>query len=203
MSLPFDPSTANLPQPDGRSTELGDSARALADFNRMISLDPNHVKTYIQRSWIYFRQGNDELAIADCETIQRYDKSCFDAAYLLGVIYSCSGLKAQAIVDFTHAIELAPHRAAPRYQRGIIYYKLNHLNEAMNDFTQARLLQERSGELSIEQNETELYAEGVSLYYLGQLYSARTKLNLAMLAAKQFNHPRFHDLISIFMDKYC
>ena len=154
-------------------------------------------------TWIYFRQGNYSRAIADCESIQRCDKSCFHAAYLLGVIYALSELKAQAIVDFTHAIELAPDRPAPRYQRGIIYYELGNLNGAMDDFTQARLLQERSGELFAEPDETELYAEGAVLYYTGQLYSARLKLNSAMLTAKRFNNPDFYERISAFIDQYC
>jgi tetratricopeptide (TPR) repeat protein len=183
--------------------ELGDVASALADFDRIISLDPDHLNTYIQRSWMYFRQGDYSRSIEDCKAIQRFDKSCFHAAYLLGVIYGLSGLNAQAIVDFASAIELAPNNPVARYQRGIIYYELNHLNAAMDDFTQARLLQERSGELLTEPDETELYAEGVALYYTGQLYSARLKLNLAMLAAKRLNNHDFHERISAFMDKYC
>jgi tetratricopeptide (TPR) repeat protein len=184
-------------------TQLGDVASALADFDRIISLDPANLNTYIQRSWIYFRQGNYPRSIEDCEAIQRLDKACFHTAYLLGVIYSLSGSNAQAIVNFTSAIEIEPNNPIPRYQRGIIDYQLNHLNGAMDDFTQARLLQERSGELLTEPDETELYAEGVAMYYTGQLYSARIKLNLAMVAAKRFNNHDFYERISAFMDKYC
>jgi tetratricopeptide (TPR) repeat protein len=221
MPLPFDATTPDFPDSDDRTialnpeligtylqrgityTELGDIASALADFDRIISLDPAQIDTYIQRSWIYFRQGDYSRSIEDCEAIQQLDRSCYHAPYLLGVIYTLSGLKAQAIVGFTSAIELAPNHPAPRYQRGVIYYELNQLNAAMDDFTQARLLQERSGNLLIELDETELYAEGVALYYTGQVYSARIKLNLAMVAAKRFNNHDFYERISAFIDKYC
>jgi tetratricopeptide (TPR) repeat protein len=182
--------------------ELGNLDTALADYTEAIDLDRHHLGAYIQRSWIYFRRGDYARAIADCEIVNRGELACFQAHYLLGVIHCLSGLRTKAIEDFTRTIELAPNYVAARYHLGIIYYEFSNLTAANYQFAQAKLIQARRIEQSIDLDETGLYAEGLALYYSGELELARTMLNLAALFAKRYDNTRVHSQISNFVQRH-
>ena len=176
-------------------TELGDLELALLDCNKTIDLDPQHINAHIQRSWIHFRQNNYRRAQEDCQIVKGFNKSCFWASYMSGVINSLSGLKHNAIKNFSKAIEISPHYVSARYHRGIVYHQLGDVPKAMADFHQARSIQDRGLERLLDRDETGFYAEGLALYHLGQPEAARTALLLGALAAKRFNNPSFHQLI--------
>ncbi len=176
-------------------TELGNLELALENYNRTIDLHPQHINAHIQRSWIYFRKQDYPRAKQDCQTVKAVDQSCFWANYILGVVNSFSGLKNNAIKNFSKAIEISPYYVSARYHRGIIYHEMGDIPQAMADFEQARLIQDRRLERLIDRDETGFYAEGLALNHLGQLEAARTVLLLGALSAKRFNNPSFHDLI--------
>ncbi len=182
--------------------ELGSLDTALADYTAAISIDPHHVGAYIQRSWLYFRRGDYALAIADCQIVNSFDLACFQAHYLLGVIHCLSGLRTKAIEDFIRAIELAPNYVATRYHLGVIYHEFSDLTAANHQFAQAKSIQSNRMEQSIDLDETGLYAEGLALYYNGELEAARTMLNLAALFAKRYENTRVHSQISNFISRH-
>lgn len=189
--------------------ELGKLENALVDLDHVIELDPQHVHAYIQRGWIYFRLGNYTLAIRNCRDVQSFAGAAstidhpvaFCSNYLLGIINSLSGLEYYAIEYFTRSIEISPDYVAARYHRGIIYYQLGDISQAMTDFEAARTIQNRVIEKSIDRDETSFYAEGLALYYLGELESAHRMLNLAAFTAKQFNNHSFHQKIILLLEK--
>ena len=183
-------------------TELGDRDLALVDYDRLISLDPSHVRAYIQRSWIYFRQGKYPPAIRDCEAVKTIYKTSFWANYLLGVINTISKLPERAIADFTVAIELSPHYVSARYHRGIIYYELGNTTAAIADFDRARTIQDLSLEKLIERDETGFYAEGLALYYTGQLAAAITMLEVALSIANRVGNLSFQSQILLRLQQF-
>ena len=176
-------------------TELGNLELALLDCNSTIDLDPQHINAHIQRSWIYFRQTDYRRAQQDCQTVKGLNKSCFWASYMSGVINSLSGLKHNAIKNFSKAIEISPNYVSARYHRGIVYHELGDIPKAMADFNQARSIQDRGLERLLDRDETGFYAEGLALYHMGQPEAARTVLILGALSAKRFNNPSFHQLM--------
>jgi tetratricopeptide (TPR) repeat protein len=176
-------------------TELGDLELALVDYTATIDLDPQHVNAHIQRSWTYFRQKDYRRAKQDCQAIKAFNKSCFWANYMSGVIDSLSGLKHNALKNFSKAIEISPNYVSARYHRGIAHYELGDIPKAMADFEQARSIQDKRLERLVDRDETGFYAEGLALYHLGQPEAARTVLLLGALSAKRFNNPSFHQLI--------
>jgi tetratricopeptide (TPR) repeat protein len=182
--------------------EVGSLDAALADYTEVIEIDPHHIGAYIQRSWIYFRRGEYARATADCELVNSGELARFQAHYLLGVIHCLTGLRTKAIEDFTKTIELAPNYVAARYHLGVIYHEFSDLTAASHQFTQAKLIQSRRMEQSIDLDETGLYAEGLALYYSGELESARTILNLAALFAKRYDNTRVHSQISNFINRH-
>jgi tetratricopeptide (TPR) repeat protein len=175
--------------------ELGDLELALLDYRSTIALDRHHINAYIQRSWIYFRQKDYQRAKQDCQSINIFNPACFCSNYMLGVINSLSGLKHDAITNFSKAIEILPNYVSARYHRGVIYHELGDLPQALADFEQARSIQDRGLERLIDRDETGFYAEGLALYHLGQPEAARTLLLLGALSAKRFNNHSFHQLI--------
>ena len=112
-----------------------------------------------------------------------------------GVINSLSGLKHNAIKNFSRAIEISPNYVSARYHRGIVYHELGDIPKAMADFNQARSIQDRGLERLLDRDETGFYAEGLALYHMGQPEAARTVLILGALSAKRFNNPSFHQLM--------
>ena len=175
--------------------ELGNLELALLDCNSTIDLDPQHINAHIQRSWIYFRQTDYRRAQQDCQTVKGLNKSCFWASYMSGVINSFSGLKHNAIKNFSKAIEISPNYVSARYHRGIVYHELGDIPKAMADFKQARSIQDRGLERLLDRDETGFYAEGLALHHMGQSEAARTVLILGALSAKRFNNPSFHQLM--------
>jgi tetratricopeptide (TPR) repeat protein len=172
--------------------EVGNLDLALTDYDRTIELNPEHVKAYIQRSWIYFRQDNYKQAKQNANSVKSFDQVCFCANYMLGIVNSFSGLKHNAIGNFSKSIEIFPYYVSARYHRGLMYYDLGDMPLAMADFEQARAIQDQGLERLVDRDETGFYAEGLALYYLGQPEAARTVLTLGSLAAKRFNNPSFH-----------
>ena len=181
--------------------ELGQIDEALADYTQIIALDPQQLGAYLRRSWIYFRRGDYPSAIADCEFVLSFDRDSIHAHYLLGVIHTLTGCKIQAIIAFTRSIELEPNYIAALYHRGIIYHEFSNLAQASDDFDRARSIQNHQLAQLIDLDETSLYAEGLALYYTGQLEPARTMLNLAALFAKRFDNASFHEQISLVMNR--
>ena len=175
--------------------ERGDIDLALQDYGNTIGLNPQHLDAYLQRSWIYFRQNNYNLAQADCQVIQTLDSTCFWSNYIIGVIESISGFKREAIDSLTKAIDTSVNYVSARYHRGIVYYQLGDITNAMADFEQAKVLQARGLERLVDRDETGFYAEGIALQHLGQPDAARKVLLFGALAAKRFNNNSFHQLI--------
>ena len=195
--------------------ELGELEHALADFDSVVELDPQYLDAYIQQAWIYFRMGNYPLAIRNCRDVQDFidpdstltvadpieNNLSFCSNYLLGIINALSELEYYSIEYFTKSIEISPDHFSARYHRGILYYQLGDIARSTIDFEVARKIQNRTLEKSLDRDETGFYAEGLALYYLGQLEAARRMLNLAAFCAKQLNNHLFHQKIILLIDK--
>jgi tetratricopeptide (TPR) repeat protein len=176
-------------------TELGELALALADYDATIDLNPEYANAYIQRSWIHFRLNDYPRAKQDCRTVQSFNQPSFWANYVSGIVDSLSGRWHNALKNFSKAIEISPNYVSAYYHRGVVYHELGDQPKATADFEQARSLQDRGLERLVDRDETGFYAEGLSLYHLGQPEAARTVMILGALAAKRFNNPSFHKLM--------
>lgn len=172
--------------------ELGNFHAALADYHRILQLDTERTCAYIHRSWIYFRRGEYNLAMADCQQVLKIDSRSFCAHYLLGIIRSLLGLKHEAIFNFTKAIEINPHSSTAYYHRGGLYFDLQHINEAMNDFHRAEKIKLQGWEQVSECNETHLYGEGLALYYMNQRETAKSLLQQSAIIANKFRNSSFY-----------
>jgi tetratricopeptide (TPR) repeat protein len=87
---------------------LGNSTKALADFDEPIRRDPKDGHPFRERAQLYYRQKKFDRAIADAnEAIQRNAED--GKAHLLrGQAYARSGEPVKAGDDFAEAVRLAP-----------------------------------------------------------------------------------------------
>lgn len=201
------------------NTEVGNLHAALADYHRLIQLNPQDLNAYLQRGWIYFRHGEYTAVMNDCEQIltlfggatswavakpmlqqpclpaQKENRHFIAANYLMGVVQSLSGFKQEAIFSFTKAIDAKPNFISALYHRGLLHYDLRHEDQATNDFQLAQAIQNQGLDSITERDETGLYAEGLALYYMGQLETARAIFYQAVVVSQKLKSAVFHQQI--------
>lgn len=177
------------------NTEVGNLHAALADYHHLIQINPQDLNAYLQRGWIYFRCGHYTAVIDDCQQILTIDRNSVPANYLMGVAQLLSGFKQEAIFSFSRAIDLAPSFVCALYHRGLLQHDLKSANKAMDDFALAREIQDRGTDSISKHDETGLYAEGLALYYMGHLDTARAILYQAALIAQKLKSAIFHQQI--------
>jgi tetratricopeptide (TPR) repeat protein len=191
------------------NTEIGNIHAALADYHRLIQLNPHDLNAYLQRGWIYFRHGEYTAVMSDCGQIftllngvsplglvsqlpeQKENHHLVATHYLMGVVQSLSGFKQEAIFSFTKAIDAEPNFICALYHRGLLHYDLKHEQKATIDFNLAQEIQNQGLASISERDETGLYAEGLALYYMGQLETSRSILYQAMLVSRKLKSTIF------------
>jgi tetratricopeptide (TPR) repeat protein len=178
------------------NTEVGNLHAALADYHRLIQLDPLDLRAYIQRSWIYFRHGEYDRVTTDCEHILAIDPSSIPANYLLGVVRSFSGFKQEAIFSFSKVLEFYPNFICALYHRGLLRHDLKDESRAMADFKSAQEIQDLGLDYISARDETGLYAEGLALYQMGHLETAKVILHQAAVVALKLKSVVFHQQIT-------
>jgi tetratricopeptide (TPR) repeat protein len=177
------------------NTEFGNLHAALADYHRLIQLNPQDINAYIQRGWIYFRHGEYPTAMEDCEQVLAIDRDSIPANYLLGVVRSLSGFKQEAIFSFTRAIDLNPDFVCALYHRGLLRHDLKDVERAMDDFKSAQEIQNQGVESLSARDETGLYAEGLALYQMGHIATAKVILHQAGVISKRLKSTVFYQQI--------
>ncbi len=116
---------------------LGQSKRAIEDFNAAVQLLPEYAA-------IYNNRGNLLLSLG----LLKEARKDFDRALVLAPGYAAAynnraGLLARqgewtkSVGDYTHAVKLAPNNPAPLSGRGRSHLSLGRPHAAMRDFTRA------------------------------------------------------------------
>jgi tetratricopeptide (TPR) repeat protein len=99
---------------------LGDPTRAIADFDRAITLDPKSIQAYYNRGIAYFSIRQPDRAIADLDQAIKLDPTNTYAFTNRGVVHAEAGRYALALRDFDQAIGLDPTNANALYDRGLV-----------------------------------------------------------------------------------
>ena len=117
--------------------KLGQTDKALADYEKAIDLDPSYDKTYNNRAVILDKKGQLDKALVD------YDKAIalnpyYDKAYLgIGIIYSKAGLFDKAIIYIDKSVAVNHNYAEAYGSRGLVYAFMNKYDRALEDFNRA------------------------------------------------------------------
>jgi tetratricopeptide (TPR) repeat protein len=123
-----------------KSSQEGESDKAIADYTEAIRLDPKLAMAYCNRGVAYGSKGEYDKAIADCTEAIRLDPK-LDLAYeLRGLAYGSKGEYDKAIADYTEAIRLDPKFALTYHNRGLAYESKGDHDKAEADFAEAKRL---------------------------------------------------------------
>jgi tetratricopeptide (TPR) repeat protein/S1-C subfamily serine protease len=145
--------------------EQGKPDLALADYNRAISLNPNHALAYYNRGNLYDDQGKPELALADFNQAISINPNDAIAYNNRGVLYDDQGKVELALADYNKVIAINPNNAIAYYNRGSLYYDQGKPGLALADYNQA---------ISLNPNYADAYNNR------GVLYEEQGKVELAL-----------------------
>lgn len=114
--------------------EKGEPAKAMADFDQAIQLNPDS-KAYNARGTIYAEQKQYDLAISEFGKVIQLSKYSDIGYFNRGKVYAEKGELDLAISDFNNAIRLNPNYTDAYYERGEVHKAKNNYDLAIMDFT--------------------------------------------------------------------
>ncbi len=103
---------------------LGDTQRALADYERALALDELYIPLYVNRGVFYTRIGNFGLAINDLTLALSLDPNNVDALNNRAVIHAIEGNYDLALQDITAVLALDEQNALAYAIRAGVYSAL-------------------------------------------------------------------------------
>lgn len=122
--------------------DKGFFAEALEDYSRAVDLDPRFSEAYNQRGIIYTKLGFLDKALGDfSNAIMTSPRPDFSYYVNRGVVHAKRKGFAQAVKDYTTAVQLNPYSADAYRNRGIAYKKMGLIEEAGRDFKKAAGIQ--------------------------------------------------------------
>jgi tetratricopeptide (TPR) repeat protein len=126
----------------------GDLSNAIQLYSKAISNNPSFVMAYQMRGAAAQQLKQYPQAIKDYSMVINWGEPYFKAVgyYNRGVVKNMSGAYAEAIPDFSQAIELDKKLAAAFFHRGIAKSKTGDLPGRFEDFRQAAKLGDTNAE---------------------------------------------------------
>ncbi|MFO1065912.1 MAG: tetratricopeptide repeat protein [Pirellulales bacterium] len=122
---------------------LGETDKALEDFNKAIDLGYREAHAFASRGLFHAALGNNDAALADySEAIKLNPK---DSASLINraAVYLATEKPDSAVADYSAALALDEKNGVLLQQRGIAYKAAGKLKEALSDYTRATELDEK------------------------------------------------------------
>ncbi len=100
---------------------LGKNEEALANVNIALKMDPFNFRSYGVRAKIQASGGDFQKAIDDLEFVISYNQGSERVFNDLGIIYSLSGDKTNALKNYMKSIEMKPNNPGAYFNIGIMY----------------------------------------------------------------------------------
>jgi tetratricopeptide (TPR) repeat protein len=154
---------------------IADFSDATADYDRVITLDPDYAIAYYNRALAYRAKGDFDRVIADCnEAIALYPNYA-DAYLNRGYAYQVKGDLDRAIADYDRVIALYPKYAVAYYTRSLVYRTKGDLDRAIADCSAA---------IALDPNYTDAYnSRAVAYLTKGDFRRAIADLSLGLALA--------------------
>lgn len=115
----------------------GDLARAEGALEKALSIDPRHVKSYVNLSRILIDQKRHDEAIEKLTRAADIDPSSTDVQRLLGRTYHAQGKTGEAVEAYRRAIELNELDAWSMNNLGLLFLEQENAQEALPLFEKA------------------------------------------------------------------
>jgi serine/threonine protein kinase/tetratricopeptide (TPR) repeat protein len=115
-------------------------ARAIAELNEALRLEPRHYWALMERGICRQEQGDLTLAVADFSTCVGLWPDCAWGYFNRGYVLGRAGERRQAIEDFTAALAREPEFVPAHLNRGLVRLELKEYAPALADFDEAARL---------------------------------------------------------------
>lgn len=153
--------------------------KALADFDRAVACDSNHVRAIYNRGIILMNKNRNAEALRDYNRAIYLNPKYVEAYVNRGNILRDQGQNDAAMTDYNTAIQLSPEFSKSYFNRGSLYLNMKRFEDAIADCDKA---------ISIDGNYAKAYYnKGVSLFNLSRKEEAcrefSTSLRLGYQAA--------------------
>ncbi len=163
---------------------MGRLDEALADFAKLLVIDPHHTEYYIDRGNAARRIGDDDQALADYDRVCQLGPPFPEAYYNRGDVRAARGDLAGAVADFGYVLEMEPDQLDARIARVELMIELDDLEGAA--------AQAASG-LAMHPGHPELLTlAGLAALLTGQPARARGLLDQALALAPDLAAARAH-----------
>lgn len=123
---------------------------AIADFSKVIELDPKDVDAYFNRGVAYKKKEQYDLALADYAKVIELSPKDASLYGNRGNIYFLQQKMDLAYNDYTKAIELDPTKAIYFVNRGNLYVRWEQWDAAFNDYSKAIALDPQNADAYLE-----------------------------------------------------
>lgn len=112
----------------------GEFARALADYDRVLSLEPQYLLAHYGRGVSLLRKRQLASAKAAFDQALALNPEFIEALYSRGIVHFDMGILDKALADYDAAILLNPAHAAAFSRRGMVYEKKSEFPKAIADY---------------------------------------------------------------------
>ena len=110
---------------------------ALLDYNKVIELQSNHLRSYTNRGVVMCRLADYKRGLSDFNYVIKHTNNDIKAYYNRGLLFNTINRFAEAIPDFDKAILLKPDYAEAYNNRAVAYFNLKKYESALNDWNKA------------------------------------------------------------------
>jgi Flp pilus assembly protein TadD len=118
-----------------RYFKAGDYNKALAEFNRSVTLKSDFPVGFFSRGRTYYKRGDLDKAIADYTNVIKLEKDAPVVYNYRGYAYAEKGDQAKAIQDYTQAIALSSDYGDAWFNRAYSYREQGEYDKALADFS--------------------------------------------------------------------
>ncbi|MCD7849956.1 MAG: tetratricopeptide repeat protein [Parabacteroides sp.] len=115
-------------------TEEGDTAKALADYDKAIQMDPYYAPAYGNRAILLYQMNNLKDALSDLNEAIRLNTR--ESGYYINrglVRYQLKDLRG-AMADYDQVVGMDSHNLIARFNRGLLRAQIGDNNRAIEDF---------------------------------------------------------------------
>lgn len=117
------------------SSEKEKYSKAIKEFTRSISLNPDFAGAWFERGWVFIETKQYDRALTNFERALAIDNN-YAAAYRgRGEVWYAKKEYTKAVADYTKLIDLEPYDSIGYNNRGYAWRALKEFDKAIEDFT--------------------------------------------------------------------
>ncbi|MDF2628298.1 MAG: peptidase caspase catalytic subunit p20 [Symbiobacteriaceae bacterium] len=151
--------------------EQGDVAKALADVDEALRLEPESARALGARARVYLKQGEAEKALRDADRALALDGKSAEAWLTGGEALQARNGWSPSVPYLSNALVLDPENATAYGARGKAYLEIGEWEKSIADYTEA-LKRAPAVELYVQR--------GTAYFYAGNMLAAKWDLDMAV-----------------------